>query len=65
MKIDIICCVLQLHIWEKLCSKYIGQNALSQSDGKIYKWTISLEHVNETVWFLHADTKSQKLKLDQ
>ena len=66
MKIHIICCIPpQILYWERSCSWDIGQNALSQSDCIIFKSTISPEQVDETALFLHADTNSPKLKVDQ
>ena len=43
----------------------IGQNALSQSDCRIFKSPFSPEQVDETASFLYVDTNSQKLKFDQ
>ena len=63
MKIYIICCVLaQILCWEKSCFWDTGQNALSQSDCRIFKSIISPEQVDEIAWFLHVDANSQKLK---
>ena len=36
--------------WEKSGSWDMGQNALSQSDCRIFKSTISLEQNNEKAW---------------
>ena len=41
---------------EKSCSWDIGQNALSQSNCKIFKSTISLEQIDETATFMDVDT---------
>ena len=43
----------------------MGQNVLSQSDCRIFCSIISPEQVNEIAWFLHVDTTSHKLKVDQ
>ena len=43
----------------------MGQNVLSQSDCRIFCSVISPEQVNEIAWFLHVDTTSHKLKVDQ
>ena len=42
----------------------MDQNALSQSDSRIFKSTISSEQVNEIACILHVDTNSRKLKVD-
>ena len=39
------------HIWEKFGSWDMGQSALSQSDNRICKSTISLEQNDEKAWF--------------
>ena len=42
----------KFHTWEKSGSwDDMGQNALSQSDCKIFKLTVSLEGKDENVWF--------------
>ena len=46
----------QILYMEKSCSWDIGQNALSQSNCKIFKSTIYLEQINETATFMHVDT---------
>ena len=38
-------------IWGKSGSWDMGQNALSQLDCRIFKWTISLEQNDEIAWF--------------
>ena len=44
----------------------MDQNALSQSDCKIFKSIIfPAEQIDEAASFLHVDTKSQKLKVEQ
>ena len=43
----------------------MGQNVLSQSDCRIFLSTISPEQINEIAWFLHVDTNSHKLIVDQ
>ena len=48
-------------MWEK-SSRDMGQNALSQSDSRIFISTISPEEIDE-IYFLHFDTNSQKLKV--
>ena len=53
------------HIWERSCSWDLGQNALSQSDCRIFKWTVSPEQIYETASFLLIDKNSQKLKFDR
>ena len=42
----------------------MDQNALSQSDSRISKSTISSEQVNEIACILHVDTNSRKLKVN-
>ena len=39
------------HIWEKSGSWDMGQNALGQSDYRVFKSTISLEQNDEKAWF--------------
>ena len=57
MKVYIICSILaqisylESHIWEKSCSWDIVQNALSQSDYRIFNLAISLEQNDEKAWF--------------
>ena len=41
----------------------MGQNALGQSDCRIFKLIISPEQNDEKAWFLHVDTDSWKLKV--
>ena len=53
------------HTWEKSGSWDMGQNALSPSDCRIFKLTVSLEQNDEKAWFLHVDVDSWKLKVDQ
>ena len=44
----------------------MDQNVFSQSDCRIFQSTISLEQINEIANdFLHVDTSSHKLKVDQ
>ena len=47
-----ICYVPGQILWEKSCSRDIGQNPLSQSDCGISQWTISPKQIDETVSFL-------------
>ena len=42
----------------------MGQNALGQSDYRIFKSTISLEQNDEKPDFLHVDTDSWKVEVD-
>ena len=35
------------HIWEKSSSRDMGQDALGQSDSRIFKPSISLEQIDE------------------
>ena len=42
----------------------MGQNALSQSDCRIFKSTISVEQNDEKPDFLHVDTDSWKVEVD-
>ena len=66
MKIYIICCALhKSHIWKIFLSWDMGQIVFSQSDCRIFQLTISPEQINEIAWFLHVDTNSHKLKVDQ
>ena len=52
MKVYIICCILaQILFWEKSGSWAMGQNALGQSDCRIFKSTTSLEQDDEKAWF--------------
>ena len=51
-----LCVLHKSHIWENFCSWDMGQNVLSQSDCRIF------ESIND---FLHVDTRSHKLKVDQ
>ena len=44
------------HTWEKSGFWDMGQNALDQSDCRIFKLTISQEHKDEKAWFLYVDT---------
>ena len=51
-KVHIICCILALIPYlGKTGSWDMGQNALSQSDCRIFKLTISPEHGDEKAWF--------------
>ena len=52
------------HIWKKSGSWDMVQNALGQSDYRIFKSTISLEQNDEKSDFLHVDTDSWKLEVD-
>ena len=48
MKFFVICCVpKQILFWGKILFLRYGQNALSQSDCRIFKSTISLEQIDE------------------
>ena len=61
IKIYTICCVLaQILYWEKSCSRDVGQNALNQSDCKIFKSTISPEQIDEIVscWYKFTKVKN-------
>ena len=52
MKVYIICYIsAQSHILEKSTSKDMGQNAVGQSDYRIFKSTVSLEQHGEIAWF--------------
>ena len=63
MKIYITCCASAESLyWEKSCSWDVGQNALSQSDCRIFKSTIFPEQIDEKPYFLYVDTNSQKIK---
>ena len=63
MTMYIICCVpSQILYWEKSCFWYIGENAFSQSNYRIFKSTISVEQINEIASFVHVDRNLQKLK---
>ena len=42
----------------------MGQDALGQSDYRIFKSTISLEQNDKKPRFLQVDTDSQKLEVD-
>ena len=42
--------LLKFHIWEKSGLLDIGQNALSQSDYRIFNSTVSLEQNDEKTW---------------
>ena len=46
------------YIWRKSCSWDLGQNALSQSDCMVFKWTISPEQL-EQIWC--QDSKSYSI----
>ena len=51
------------YIWEKAGSWDICQNALSQSDCRIFKYTISPDHIDETAsffacWYKFTRSKS-------
>ena len=52
------------HIWEKSGSWDMGQNALNQSDYRIFKTNKSLEQNDEKAWFLHVDTDTWKVEVD-
>ena len=43
--------LLCFYIWEKSCSWHIGQNALSQSDCRIFKSTSSSDQIDEPFSF--------------
>ena len=63
MKIYIICCVpVQTFYWEKCCSWDIGQNALSCSDCRISKSSISPEQIDETASYCACWYKFRKIK---
>ena len=63
MKIYISCCVLaQILYWERSCSWDKGQNALSHSDWRIFKSTISAEQVDEIASFFVCWYKLTKIK---
>ena len=47
-----ICYVPGQILWEKYCSRDIGQNPLSQSDCGISQWAISPKQIDETLSFL-------------
>ena len=42
----------------------MDQNAVGQSDYRIFKSTISLEQNHKKAWFLHVDTDSWKIEVD-
>ena len=50
-----ICSVPSQILWGKSFSWDLGQNALSQSDCRISKWSIFPEQMDETVSFLACD----------
>ena len=50
------------HTWEKTGSWDISQNALGQSDCRVFK--LALEQHDEKHDFLHVDTDSWKLKVN-
>ena len=50
------------YIWEKSCSWDIDQNDVSQTDGRIFKWSISPEQIDETASFLACWYKFTKIK---
>ena len=50
------------YIWEKYFSWDIGQNALSQSDCRIFKSSISPEQIDETASFLSRWCKFTTIK---
>ena len=45
-------------------SNFIGEDAVGQSDCRIFKSTISLEKMTKRPDFLHVDSDSWKLKVD-
>ena len=51
------------HIKENSGSWDMGQNALGQSDCRIFKSTISLEKMDETARCFYTDTNSWKFKV--
>ena len=52
-EIFITCCAhAQIYYLGKICPWDIGQNALSQSDYRIFKWTISPGQIGETALLL-------------
>ena len=53
------------YFWEKFYSWDIGQNALSQSDYRIFKSAISPEQINGKASFLGCWYKFTKLRVDQ
>ena len=63
MKSCIICCVpAQILYLEKSCSWHISQNALSQWDSRIFKWTMCPERSNDTASFFGCWYKFMKIK---
>ena len=53
------------YIFEKSCILDIGENALSQSDCRIFKTIIFPEEINETAAFSACWYKFTKIKLIQ
>ena len=51
------------HVWEKSGSWDMDQNALGQSDCRIFKSTISLEQNNQKAWFLACWYKFMEIKI--
>ena len=55
------------YIWEKSCSRDIGQNALSQSDSRIFKSNIFPEQIDETAscfcMFIQIHNNSKLIKI--
>ena len=45
------------YIWEKSCSRYRGQNTLSQSCFRVFKSSISSEQIDETASLWSLDSK--------
>ena len=64
MKVYICYVITQSPYLGKVCFLRYGQNALGQSDCRVFKSTISLEQMNEISRFLCADTNSWILKVD-
>ena len=62
MKIYICSILAQSLYWEKSCSWDIDQNALSQSDCRVFKSTIPREQIYETVSFFACFCKFLKIK---
>ena len=53
----------KVHTWWKSDYWDMGQNALGQSDCRIFKSTISLEKMDETARCFYTDTNSWKFKV--
>ena len=64
LEVCIICCIpVQIPYFGKIGFCDMNQNALGQSDCRIFKSTISQEQIDEIAWFVAWWSNSWKLKI--